>query len=259
MEWSQKRRIFYSLIFVGVIILLAAYPIYRIAYKAPTCFDGVKNGDETGVDCGGGCSLVCVSDILAPRIVWSKAFPLNGGKYDVAAYVENVNSGAGLKNARYTIQVIDNKGAVLAEKQGATELAPGSRVLLFETGVSVSGVPDSVNAIFNSSDLTQWMKATTAASPVVTKNQQIINADSSPRFNAVLVNTDQVNDVTNLSLSAIIYDSYKNPIAVSKSFVDRIPKGSEQGIFFTWPNRFPNTSRNFITEILVTPRAIFVE
>ncbi|WP_437836422.1 hypothetical protein [Sorangium sp. So ce1153] len=27
--------------------------------KAPTCDDGVKNGDETGVDCSGGCPRRC--------------------------------------------------------------------------------------------------------------------------------------------------------------------------------------------------------
>jgi hypothetical protein len=33
---------------------------------APTCNDGIQNGDETGIDCGGSCSNVCLSQINLP-------------------------------------------------------------------------------------------------------------------------------------------------------------------------------------------------
>lgn len=260
MEWSQKRRIIYTLVFVAIILFLAAYPAYKILHKTPTCFDTLQNGTETGVDCGGVCTLMCSAEVKAPHTVWARAFPLNNGKtYDVAAYIENMNTTAGIMNANYIIRVLGKDKIVLIESKGVTELAPASRVLLFETGVVVSEVPESVEVVFAQDDISKWVRAKVAPSPVVTKNQTLINVDTKPRFDAVLVNTDPVNEVTNLSLSAIIYDAYRNPVAVSKTFVDSISKGSEQNIFFTWPSRFANTPRNFITEILVTPRAIFSE
>lgn len=259
MEWSQKRKILYALAFAGIIILLSAYPVYRFTYKSPTCFDKKQNGTETGVDCGGGCSLMCAEDVKPPRAVWAKAFPINGTVYDIGAYVENVNTSAGLKNARYTMRVLDNSGAILAEKKDTTDLAPSSAVLLFETGVTFSGTPASVEISFDSSDITKWMKATKAPSSVVTKNQNLKNVDTKPRFDAVMVNIDPVNDVTNLALGAIIYDQQRHPVAVSKTYVDRITKGGEQNIFFTWPSPFSSAPENFITEIIVTPRAIFAE
>ena len=33
---------------------------------APSCSDGVSNGDETGVDCGGSCSTLCTADLYEP-------------------------------------------------------------------------------------------------------------------------------------------------------------------------------------------------
>lgn len=33
---------------------------------APTCNDGIQNGDETGVDCGGSCPTVCLTQINLP-------------------------------------------------------------------------------------------------------------------------------------------------------------------------------------------------
>jgi hypothetical protein len=45
--------------------------------SAPTCTDKAKNGDETGVDCGGSCALACPCDASAP--------PANGANGDCVA------------------------------------------------------------------------------------------------------------------------------------------------------------------------------
>ena len=258
MDWSQRRKILYAVGFAVIVVLLASYPAYLLFYKAPTCFDIKQNGEETGVDCGGGCALMCAIDVKPPRAVWAKVFPINSN-YDIGVYVENVNVNAGIRNAHYTIRVFDDTGKVLLEKKGATELAPASTLLLFETGVTFSGTPARVEISFDSEDLANWKKATTAPSPVVTKNQSLKNVDTKPRFDAVLVNTDPVNDVEKLSLGAIVYDSFRHPVAVSKTYVDRISKGGEHNIFFTWPSALGSSPDGYITEIIVTPRAIFAE
>ena len=258
MEWAQKRKILYAFGFAIIIILLVSYPAYLLFYKAPTCFDAKQNDAETGVDCGGGCALMCAVDVKAPRVVWAKAFPINSS-YDIGVYVENVNTNAGIKGAHYTIRAFDEAGKVLAEKKGTTELTPASTLLLFETGVVFSGIPTRVDVSFDSEDLANWKRATTAPSPVVTKNQSLKNVDTKPRFDAVLVNTDPVNEVEKLSLGAIIYDSLRHPVAVSKTYVDRISKGGEHNIFFTWPSALEISPDGYITEIIVTPRAIFAQ
>lgn len=288
MDWSQRRKIFYAALFAGIIILLAAYPVYNLVKQTPTCSDQRKNGAETGVDCGGGCALFCPSEVKAPRIVWAKAFPLEGNKYDIGAYVENPNTNAGIKSAQYTIRVFSSAGQVLADIKGSTELAPASAILLFETGLTFATIASRVEVIFNPVDLNNWTKASISSSVVLTKNQSLINTDTKPRFDAILVNTDPLDDVANLQVGAVIYDVLRNPIAISHTFVDSIPKNSEKNIFFTWPSHFTKYARgekclttldtttatssgsimsleiacpheNFITEIIITPRAIFAQ
>ncbi|MDO8604798.1 MAG: hypothetical protein Q7K40_05415 [bacterium] len=295
MDWAQKRKVIFASGFAGVIILLAVYPIYQLFRGTPTCLDNKENGSETGIDCGGLCARACLVDIVAPRAIWAKAFPIGKETYDLGAYVENANANAGVKKAGYTIRVLDASGKVIVEKKGTTELAPGTRTLLFETGVIFSGIPASVEVAFDSKDLSNWTKATTAPSPVVTKNQNLKNTDTKPRFDAVLVNNDLVNDVVDLTLSAVIYDTERHPVAVSRTYVQSVPKASEQNIFFTWPSRFTKYARgemcvpvgsestettasttlkasstppvvptlcpieSFITEIIITPRAIFAQ
>lgn len=258
MDWAQRRKILYAAGFLGILAILFAYPLYKMFVKPPTCFDGKKNGVETGVDCGGVCALMCKNDVKQPRVVWARAFPVNG-VYDIGVYMENINTNAGLKNAHYTIRVIGANEQVLTEKKGVIELAPSSRVLVFEAGVQLASSPERVEVLFDSADLSHWLKATTAPSAIVTKNQNLKDVDTKPRFDAVIVNTDPVNDIPGLSLGAVIYDSTRNPIAISKTYVDTIQKGGEENIFFTWPNGFPVDPQGFLTEIIITPRAIFSE
>ena len=109
------------------------------------------------------------------------------------------------------------------------------------------------------------------------KNQSLVNTDTKPRFDAVLVNTDPIEDVENLTLGAIIYDTASNPVAVSRTYINLIQKSGEQNVFLHGQIGLRNThkemcgtptdattqnhcpSEKFITEIVITPRAIFAE
>ena len=63
MTWSGRRQ----LKIVGLLFLVSAIIAFSIIWpkinKPPTCFDGKKNGVETGIDCGGGCKLQCREQI----------------------------------------------------------------------------------------------------------------------------------------------------------------------------------------------------
>ena len=72
--WAFWRRLYYGSGFFLVSALFCV-GIYFVFFAQPaTCFDGVMNGSETGIDCGGGCVRVCAADVAAPRVVWAKSF-----------------------------------------------------------------------------------------------------------------------------------------------------------------------------------------
>ncbi len=238
MEWAKKRKILYATVFSLVIILLAIYPVYQVTHPAPTCFDSKQNGTETGVDCGGPCSASCLVDIKPLNVVWTKAFFLSASSYDLGAYVENPNQNSGVKNARYNFRVLDNSGRVLTQKQGTTEIAPGSGMVIFEPHVNVVGNPDRVEIIFNQDDLAHWTRGKSGASAITSKNQKLINVDTTPRFDVTLVNNDSVDSADNLTVSAIVYDALRHPVALSRTSVDTVTAGGTQDTFFTWPTRF---------------------
>ena len=243
MDWAQRRKIIYSIAIAVALVLLASYPLYKVFYKEPTCFDQKQNGTETGIDCGGICSRACVSQTKPLRVVWAKAFATAALKYDVGAYVENPNLEVGIKTLHYTLRIKDKDGRVLGERIRATEIAPASTVLLFESNFAFTGIPERVDVEWNPADIAVWTKAQTMSTNIITKNQSLKNTDTTPRFDATIVNTDLVNGVGQVDVGAIIYDTARNPVAVSSTVVYDIPKGGEQNIFFTWPSRFTKNPR----------------
>jgi len=257
MEWSQKRRILYALVFVGMIVVAASYPVYHALNPIPTCFDHKQNGDEAGMDCGGSCVLYCANQVKAPHVVWAKAFLTAPGRYDLGAYVENPNSYAGVKEAPYILRMLDRSGQVLVEDTGTTEIPPAGTFLLFAGNLSTSDTPDKVEVVFGGGTPLSWVKAQAVPLSIVTKNQSLINTDTKPRFDVTLLNTDLVNDVGHTTIGAIIYDALRHPVAISQTFVNNIPKGEEQDIFFTWPSRFSKRPNGGICTTPVDTMLVF--
>lgn len=259
MEWAINRKITYVGALVGALVLISAYPVYRTFFPHATCFDMRQNGSELGVDCGGACTLYCASQVKPIRIVWAKAFPFARDHYDVGAYIENPNTDAGIKSARYTVRIFDAVGQTIAERVGAMEISPRAPTFLFEGNFTLTTPPAKVEVLFDDAYLTNMVTARQQASILVTKNQRLKQITTSPRFEAVLVNTDPLNSISSISLGAIISDSSRNPIAISRTIIDEIEKGGEQPIFFTWPNNFLGVEEGerLITDIIVMVPSVF--
>lgn len=238
MEWSKKRKILYVVAFVGVALLVLIPAIYLVIHRDPTCFDEVQNGSEVGVDCGGTCSLFCSFEMKPLRVAWVKPFLFVPGHYDIGAYIENPNQNAGIQSLQYTVRAFDEEGKMIAERIGALEIGPGSPVLLFEGNFSSETLPVRAEVDFDTAYQLAWRKAKRAEAKLVTKNYIIQYTDVGPRFDAVVVNTNPVTPVGRTVVGAIIFDETKNPVAISRTIVDGIAMGSEQAVFFTWPEQF---------------------
>ena len=257
MEWSQRRKIIYALSFAGILILLAAYPLYRTIYTAPTCFDGKQNGTETGLDCGGGCARFCAAQIDPPHVVWAKAFPVGDGVYDLGAYVENRKNDAGIKNLHYTLRMLDSSGQEIGSGSGVTEVPPASAFLLFAPHVQAKESPQSIEVRFNGADLAGWVHAEAVPEVLVSKNQNLRNTDTQPRFDATLVNTDRINDVGRVTVGAVISDSTGSPVGISQTYIDGVGRGGERNVFFSWPTPFTKNPRGGVCSTPIDTMLVF--
>jgi hypothetical protein len=124
MSWGTRKRNFILLIFFVIVFLVLAIAAFLVFYEEPTCFDKKQNGNETGIDCGGNCDLLCNTATVDPIIHWVRYFKIAEGLYSVIAYVENQNTNAAVKNVPYSFKLYDNLGVKLAEKNGLVNLNP---------------------------------------------------------------------------------------------------------------------------------------
>ncbi|HVV39419.1 MAG TPA: hypothetical protein VHD31_03840 [Candidatus Paceibacterota bacterium] len=243
MSWSFRRKALYYgvAIIVAIIVALAVWKVFFT--HTPTCSDGIMNGTELGIDCGGACSLICSNTAIAPKVQWARAFSIASSTYTAAAYIQNLNAGAGARNVRYSFQLFDDKNVLVVEKTGIVDLPPVRNVPIIESNINV-GNREVARTLFSFSDTPVWIKVTTKQ-PTLELTQQTLSDDGS-RLSAMLVN-DSLNDVARVTVAAVLFDSQGVARAASKTIIAPLPRKSSKSIYFTWPGGIPDVVRAEMT------------
>ena len=235
--WSAKRRILYGGGFVLVLAAVAALLFFHFFYRAPSCSDGVQNGDEAGVDCGGSCATLCSDQTLAPIVHWAKAFNVLGDVYNLAAYVENPNIDSSNSQASYDFKVYDAGNILIAEKTGTTFIPKNKKLIIFEPDITIQNkIPKRVD--FEFTNFAPWQKDNSVEPSISVTYSPLQSTTTTPRVTGTVTN-NSLSDLPNgLELSVLVLDSNQNAIAVSRTFTDSMPAKSSQDFVFTWPQPF---------------------
>lgn len=234
--WSVKRRLIYGGGLLLVLLLVTGLFYTQFLYKAPTCSDGLKNGDEKGIDCGGSCKNLCTLDTLAPVVLWSKIFNISGDVYTVVAYVQNPNITSHNPKAKYKFRILDQENNLILDKIGETSIPKNKKFAVFETNIVISGrKPKSVD--FEFTNFSVWQKDTEKEPDLKIDHSTLLSTSSSPRITGKITN-NSTKSISLLELDVFVLDSKENVVAASRSFVDNFAKGSTQDFVFTWPKPY---------------------
>ena len=93
--WAFWRRVQYGGGVAVFFIALFTAVYYLYLFQPASCFDGIQNHGETGVDCGGPCVRICTASVASPEIEWVQAFENGSGQYNAVASVNHPNLTAG--------------------------------------------------------------------------------------------------------------------------------------------------------------------
>jgi hypothetical protein len=235
MSWASQRQLKYFggvVIFFALIIFLILIPTI---FKKPTCSDGKKNGEETGVDCGGACSLMCKSDISAPVVLWSRAFPVTGTTYNLVAYIENRNKSSAVFTAPYEFRIYDSNNKLLGRRQGQTFIPPNQQFVIFESRFD-AGQSEIKSVTFDFTSSLVWVKkaATLQTLPIRVSAITFDNNNDTPTLSAV-VNNDSIYDLPEFDVIAVLYDIEHNAINASRTHKTKLLNGGKLPVVFTWP------------------------
>lgn len=242
-SWGAKRKTLYVSTFIvlagGIITAL----FFGIFYKKPTCFDGRRNGTETGMDCGGACRKVCEAEAAAPKILWARAFQTSSGVYNAAAYIENPNIYSAAKDVPYIFRLFDEQNILVYERKGKTDIEQNNSFIVFEPNIK-TGNRNAKFAFFEFEKAPNWQRveAETATAYLKVRTQSLEQNTTPARFQATIENTS-FESISDVEAVAVLYNSEGNAIAVSRTVLDEIGAEGETTATFTWPSLSERAAR----------------
>ncbi len=239
MDWATRRQFFIIVLILLFISSIVFYYTYPIIFALPTCSDHKKNGDETGVDCGGSCINLCSFEVKKPIVDWVRSFYVADQVYNAVAYIENTNDAA-VKNMPYEFRLYDKNGVFIKRVTGTTIIPPSGKYAIIETGINVGDAVVGSTTFDYGTDPVTWYKVPENLKNLHIKTSNIfLNSNVSvPKLTADLQNSSPTATLRNVNVVAILYDINNNAVNVSNTFISSILPGKSISIYFTWPHPF---------------------
>jgi len=130
------KHLLYGLFYL-VIFGFLGYGFFLYFSPLPSCADGVQNGEETGLDCGGGCLPCAIKDLRLLRVVGTDLLPVTATESTAVIRLENPNVSYGATDLSYIITGRDTTGASRPLFSGSSFIYPGEVKYIILPALSV--------------------------------------------------------------------------------------------------------------------------
>ncbi|MEX2368985.1 MAG: hypothetical protein WD552_01165 [Candidatus Paceibacterota bacterium] len=249
MQWRTRRKLTYTLIALLPLLLVAGVVYVATFFPEPTCFDGEQSGDETGIDCGGSCALVCQAQTSAASVVWDRAFQVGGDVYSLAAYIENPNTDLVAEDVSYIFRLYDKDNIFITERRGSTTLLPQATNIVFIGGVDTNGRVPS-RAVFSYEESPFWQQAEITGVDFAITNRSLTTGNN-PRLSFAITNRNN-QPFFNVELTGIVFTAGGEAVHISQTLIDRLDVEESTNVVFTWRESFSAADGPYRTEIIPT-------
>ncbi len=237
--WALKRQIFIVIGLIIIIFIFGFLIIYPSFNKAPTCFDGKQNGNETGINCGGSCARACLSQVENVSVLWARAFQVIPGRYNAVAYIVNHNKNVAAEKVSYRFRFADANNVYIGMREGTTFIPPAGNFAIFEPGIGIgNSIP--VYTTFEFTEIPNWLQISQEKIDqlkIAVSNIQLTDEATSPRLSATVKN-NSLFIIPNISVIAIMYDAGGNAVSASSTYLNQLAPLSNADINFTWLEPF---------------------
>ncbi len=238
-EWAVRKKTFYLSGFFGFLALavLTVVVLSLMGRPGASCFDGIQNQGEWGVDCGGPCAAVCSFEVSPLEVDWARAFEVVPGQYNLVAYITNPNDFF-VDSAKYVFETQDAQGRIVSETEGVAFIPPNQTFIVFEDRVFTDDQQIS-RTFFEFAENMEWVRLPENYNrPDVSVSEKfIVGTDSEPRMRA-RVRNNALRPIENVDIYTLIIDARGNALQASRTFREIIPRESESLITNTWPRPF---------------------
>ena len=252
MNWATRRRVIYAVTTIITLIAVFLYFYSDKLFPAPTCFDKKMNGYETGVDCGGVCSLMCTQEINPISSKWALALRTASTTYDLVSLISNKNINNSPLGLNYKFTVYDKLGSVILEKIGQTLVPVDSDFPVIIQNVDLKTPPANTTISFANERHYKTLEKPT--SPTIRVINTTFENSSIPKVYVKIQNT-KFSTVKNISVRVILYDSNQNAIGAGETFIDSLKGEEQKDLVFTWNYPFSERSPQIRVYPILNPFA----
>lgn len=246
------RRIIIASVFLSFNALFWV-GVYYAFLKAPeTCFDEKRNQDEKGIDCGGICTNVCVEVVVGRDIEQQEVAFVPGGnnRYDVLGKIFNGNDAIGATFFRYTFELRDTAGTVIATRSGTSYILPQESKNLIELNLESGAVPGKVT--LSITDVVWERLSGYQDKPTVNIYQK--------RFGLVtdgfgyaeaygLLSNESSYDFRSIIVKVVLRDAFGKPLAFNTHQMNTVSAHESRDFKLVWPLPFPGVVERADMEI----------
>ncbi|MEZ4156387.1 MAG: FxLYD domain-containing protein [Candidatus Paceibacterota bacterium] len=250
----SSRRIIKQLIYGALYLLVllgVGFLIYQATLKpAPSCTDGKKNQDETGIDCGGSCQDCAINTLKELTASGAIAIPAQDSeRSSIYISLENPNASYGATEVNIEVTVERKSGAALNLSE-QTFIYPSERkgVLIPNISVAASDIV-SISAVVTER---QWQPIESFARPKYeVRNQEVVVVDESelkPRIILTgLLRNENAQTLRSAEIIARYRDANDAVVAVSQTQLESIAGFEEESFELITPVS-PAVLQNIVLE-----------
>ncbi|OHA20916.1 MAG: hypothetical protein A2W52_03790 [Candidatus Taylorbacteria bacterium RIFCSPHIGHO2_02_49_25] len=239
LSWAQQRKLLFVMGAVALLLAVSGAYGFFAFYNAPNCSNGVEDGNERGIDCGGDCIRVCAADIVPPIIHFVRAVQIRDDVWGAVAYGENKNRGVGSRRAPYVFKLYDDRNLLIYERHGTAFIPPDKVFAIFEGRMFTGGrVP--TRTAFDFEGASTFERMAEPKLTVDTKDFETGAGQSSLR--AIITNPTRL-PIERIDAIALLFGTDGNVSGASATFISILQAQSNATLTFTWPRSLPRPAR----------------
>lgn len=250
MEWATKRKIIYAVATILLVISFVVYKTRTIIFPTPTCFDNKKNGFESDVDCGGTCSLRCISEVSMIEVDWVNAIKTSNNTYDFAGMLSNKNINSAPLSISYVFTAINKNGDVIKNVKGDTNVLVSGNFPVIKQNVELLEKPAKL--LLKLQQNPYYATFENPKVPFVRVSNFSYESGSISRIYVDIVNTTR-NVYLKLPLRMVAFDEYDNAIAVGESIIPSLDKEEQKQVVFVWHSPLSSTPTKVRAYPIISP------
>ena len=225
------KHLIYGLFYIIVFGFLG-YGFFVYFSPLPSCVDGVQNGDETGLDCGGDCLPCAVKDLRPLRVVGTDLLPVTATESTAVIRLENPNVTYGSTDFSYIVTGHDAGGETRVLFSGSSFIYPGEIKYIVLPALTVDRsiiAADTVVSVLAWAPRGDWK-------PVSMETRQV-SASSNGLFTTVsgIVRSSEPVLFPEVNVSAVFYNSDGVLIGASRTSISDLKSFEERHFQITHP------------------------